>query len=63
MRTSAQIQKLDALYANGQVEGITNVRLESFSDEEVELLISECEAIPPHTFQPIPQLCVTSCFC
>lgn len=40
MRTSAQIQKLDALYANGQVEGITNVRLESFSDEEVELLIS-----------------------
>ena len=54
MRTSAQIQKLDALYANGQVEGITNVRLESFSDEEVELLISECEAIPPHTFQPIP---------
>ena len=37
MITSVQLQKLDALYANGQVEGISADRLESFSEEEVDL--------------------------
>ena len=52
MITSVQLQKLDALYANGQVEGISADRLESFSEEEVDLLIQECEEVPPYTFLP-----------
>ena len=53
MITSVQLQKLDALYANGQVEGISADRLESFSEEEVDLLIQECEEVPPYTFLPM----------
>lgn len=35
MITSVQLQKLDALYANGQVEGISADRLESFRKKKL----------------------------
>ena len=53
MITSVQLQKLDALYANGQVEGISADQLESFSEDEADLLIQECEEVPPYTFLPM----------
>ena len=41
--TQDRLNKLDVLYANGQLEGISNAELKSLSMVEIEVLIRECE--------------------
>lgn len=53
--TPIQSGKLDALYANGQLEGISAAELESFSSEDVEDLIRQSENVLPHTYRPMPE--------
>lgn len=54
--TQDRLNKLDALYVNGQLEGISNAELKSLSMVEIEVLIRECEKIPPQTYQPLTDI-------
>ena len=53
--TSDQMKQLDALYVNGQLEGIDGTLLDSLSEEDAEMLIRQCEEVPPHTYQVMPE--------
>lgn len=53
--TQKQSEKLDALYANGQLAGITEAELESFSSECIEGLICDSEKVLPRTYRPLPK--------